>query len=161
MLLRLLLRLVVLRLAASADRGPDGGGDAGEDQPGEGEEEPGAGGVPGADVEAVTRADREGGAFQTIWIERAKGSVGASGNYTFIDLLPAIGRKNDYRLKEVNKDGTFIYSNIAEVDFSAKLELSLTPNPAHGSVTATLNNAIGPVPSQIIDPNGRSCSNGS
>jgi hypothetical protein len=93
--------------------------------------------------------------FQTIWIEPAKGTVGTPSNYIFYDLLPVIGQKNDYRLREVGTDGKFIDSKIVVVDFSGKLVIQLMPNPAHGSVTVTLNNAIGPVLLQVADLNGR------
>jgi hypothetical protein len=92
--------------------------------------------------------------FTTIGIEPVVGNIGALSNYTFYDLLPFLNKMNVYRVKEINKDGTFIYSKVVEVDF-AGLALHLTPNPAHGSVTVGLDNAIIPILLQVLDINGR------
>jgi hypothetical protein len=94
--------------------------------------------------------------FVTIWIENATGAVGASGDYVFYDLLPVIGKVNDYRIQETtNGGGKPVFSKVIPVDFSGKLTMQLTPNPAHGSVTVTLDNAIVPILLQILDLNGR------
>jgi Lamin Tail Domain/Bacterial Ig-like domain/Secretion system C-terminal sorting domain len=105
--------------------------------------------------EFVVERSKDGVNFVMIGAELVKGSIGTASDYIFYDLLPVIGKKNNYRLREVGKDGKFIYSKIVVVDFSGKLVIQILPNPAHGSVTITLANAIGPILLQILDLNGR------
>ncbi|MFT3979353.1 MAG: T9SS type A sorting domain-containing protein [Ferruginibacter sp.] len=50
-------------------------------------------------------------------------------NYNAADIHPAKGY-NYYRLKMIDLDGSFTYSNIAKVYFDDRLGLSIWPNPA-------------------------------
>ena len=50
-------------------------------------------------------------------------------NYTALDVNPVKGY-NYYRLKMIDIDGSFTYSNIVKVNFGDKLSLSIWPNPA-------------------------------
>ncbi|MDQ6845567.1 MAG: LamG domain-containing protein [Bacteroidota bacterium] len=65
------------------------------------------------------------------------GSVNAlnniTNNYSLIDNVPAKGF-NYYRLKQINADGNFTYSKIIRIDFSKKLSIVISPNPAHNFV---------------------------
>lgn len=55
--------------------------------------------------------------------------------YTFNDLLPQYGN-NYYRLKMVDKDGSFSYSKIKSVEIASEAKLSIGPNPSSdGRVT--------------------------
>ncbi|MPR35171.1 T9SS type A sorting domain-containing protein [Salmonirosea aquatica] len=62
------------------------------------------------------------------------GSVAARGNskntqwYTFTDANPADG-SNLYRLRMVDRDGTFDYTRARSLEFDIKLETALYPNP--------------------------------
>jgi len=64
----------------------------------------------------------------------SKGSVAAAGNtnsitnYSFKDIDPMNGI-NYYRLKQVDKDGSFIYSRTVSVSFDASKNLIVFPNP--------------------------------
>jgi hypothetical protein len=93
------------------------------------------------------------------------GQVAAAGNsinnrfYNFLDAKPITGR-NFYRLKMVDKDATFKYSNIVTIDNRGSLTItSVQPNPAprggnsllnitggeRGIVNITISNAAGQV----------------
>ncbi|MDP4253914.1 MAG: Ig-like domain-containing protein [Bacteroidota bacterium] len=102
----------------------------------------------------IIERSTDGTSFSTIGVVAFKGDSGAVSNYTFYDLLPFLNQMNFYRLKEFGKDGTIISSNVVEIDFG-KLSITLTPNPAHGSVNVLIQNAIGPVLLQVLDLNGR------
>ena len=84
---------------------------------------------------------REGALEQFNW--QPIGFVNGNGtsteiiNYTFTDLNPLEG-KSFYRLKQIDFDGTFEYSNIIEVDFSLPIGFSLEqnyPNPFNPTTT--------------------------
>jgi hypothetical protein len=65
---------------------------------------------------------------------RKIGKVAAKGNsndkqwYSFIDVNPADG-SNLYRLRMVDRDGTFDYSRIRSLEFDIDIETVLYPNP--------------------------------
>src|SRR5699024_9561217 len=55
-------------------------------------------------------------------------------NYSFIDYSPVNG-ENFYRLKQVDVDGRFQYSQIRMVNFAGKSAIQIHPNPVHKAVT--------------------------
>ncbi|MDD3559724.1 MAG: T9SS type A sorting domain-containing protein [Melioribacteraceae bacterium] len=58
-------------------------------------------------------------------------------NYNFIDELPGVGKVN-YRLKQIDFDGTFTYSNLVEVEVTAPQKFVLEqnyPNPFNPTTT--------------------------
>jgi|GEM_PF-4679958 len=61
-------------------------------------------------------------------------------NYTYTHNSPLVGI-NYYRLKQVDHDGKFEYSDIVSVVFGIKEELSIHPNPATNDITITSNHA--------------------
>ena len=70
----------------------------------------------------------------------AIGKVGAAGNssarldYSLVDHFPAVGA-NYYRLKMVDRDASFEYSNIIVIDVVEAFEITnLIPNPTNGEV---------------------------
>ena len=75
------------------------------------------------------------------------GSVAAAGNsaslldYSFTDNNPYTGT-SWYRLKSVDLDGHFTWSNVAHVELGGPTTISLYPNPASGSVTLSVPSAI-------------------
>jgi hypothetical protein len=56
-------------------------------------------------------------------------------DYEALDETPALN-SNYYRLKQVDFDGNFVYSDTRYVNFSAK-QMGAFPNPANGQVTIT------------------------
>ena len=76
--------------------------------------------------------------FTTIGIVTGHGNVGITQQYTFTDKQPAAGI-NYYRLKQVDEDGRFLFSNILNINFpSGKLLYSLYPNPSSDMVHITI-----------------------
>lgn len=77
------------------------------------------------------------GVFQDLTSVAATTNNSNTQNYQALDPSPVTGT-NDYRLKEVDVDGQFQYSNIVRVTFGAAAateKLSLFPNPASNSIT--------------------------
>ncbi len=70
-------------------------------------------------------------AWEKIGFVNGNGTSTEINNYSFTDLNPLKG-KSFYRLKQIDFDGSFEYSNIIEVDFSLPIEFLLEqnfPNP--------------------------------
>lgn len=84
----------------------------------------------GFDVErCALSAERQ--AWETIGFVKGNGTSTEVHNYSFADQNPFVG-KSYYRLKQIDFDGTYTYSNIAEVDFVLPVQFSLEqnyPNP--------------------------------
>jgi hypothetical protein len=74
--------------------------------------------------------------------------------YDFTDIHPLHGI-NFYRLKMVDRDGTFAYSRIAKVDHGADSELHVFPNPVAERLFLTGTQAQNVRTADLVDPNGR------
>lgn len=89
--------------------------------------------------------------FTAIGTVAAKAAV-AQTNYTINDNQPYTG-VNYYRLKSIDKDGQFTYSNIVKVDFNKKYTITILPNPAHDYIF--INGAGSFTQIQVIDVTGK------
>jgi SdrD B-like domain/Secretion system C-terminal sorting domain len=71
------------------------------------------------------------------------GTVAAAGrnSYQFVHTAPVSGF-NYYRIKSVDKDGKFEYSEIRRVNFGRAGAISIYPNPAKNDVNITVTGAI-------------------
>jgi hypothetical protein len=79
------------------------------------------------------------------------------GNYRFNDKRPLQGI-NYYRVRSVDIDGAYTYSNIATVNIkeAANIISCLYPNPGNGNITLQLQGAVdGNVFMQVLDQYGR------
>lgn len=93
---------------------------------------------------------------------RKIGSVSANGNssilvnYSFDDLTPVNGL-NYYRLKQIDKDGNFIYSDVRIVNYGSTANgLNVYPNPAYYQILLNVNSDINtPVFITIFDIQGK------
>jgi hypothetical protein len=87
----------------------------------------------------------------------AKGKGVLPNTYSIIDALPSDGT-NYYRLKMINLDGSFAYSNVIKINTDEVItELKLYPNPVHdilnidfattnsGNITLKISDASGNV----------------
>jgi len=77
------------------------------------------------------------GEFEKIGYVPGHGTTTETQSYTFIDKNLSAGEYN-YRLKQVDYDGTAEYSNVVEVEVTQPLEYSLSqnyPNPFNPSTT--------------------------
>ncbi|MBX7243121.1 MAG: HYR domain-containing protein [Bacteroidia bacterium] len=70
----------------------------------------------------------DGSIYESIGSVDAKGSPNATHDYTFNDEFPAIGN-NTYRLKAVDTDGSFHYSNTVTLRYDPDTYFSVYPNP--------------------------------
>ncbi len=94
--------------------------------------------------------------FRVIGEVLGKGTTYEPNNYKFLDLTPAIGI-NYYRLKQIDHDGQYEYSNVVSIEFSGvKRQTQVFPylvfQLLHVRVPETITEA-GTI--RIIDANGR------
>jgi hypothetical protein len=68
-----------------------------------------------------------GGSFKNIGVVAAFSN---RNDYEFYHPSPSIDKANQYRLKQIDKDGKFTYSPVRLVKFSGKNIFTLSPNPA-------------------------------
>lgn len=83
---------------------------------------------------------------------QGKGNSLAVSNYAFIDRNP--GPVNYYRLKQVDFNSEFKYSDIRKVDFNAPLtdDIKVYPNPSKGTFEISVNEESDYV---VMDMNGK------
>jgi hypothetical protein len=63
-------------------------------------------------------------------------SVGAANtnSYELTDANPSLDKSNLYRIKQIDKDGKFTYTDVRMVKFGATNIITVTPNPAVGFI---------------------------
>jgi len=83
--------------------------------------------------------------FSTTTNKNAKGSGNTSTAYSCIDDLTNVallGSTIYYRLKMVDKDGSFEYSPVKSISFSQQNRYTISPNPAKNIVNITGRNIV-------------------
>lgn len=81
----------------------------------------------------LERAASTNGNFTPIATVDAKEASANGNQYSFVDVHPNAGG-NFYRLKLVEPDGSFTYSNVVNVNFKKGLGLTVYPNPASSHI---------------------------
>jgi hypothetical protein len=81
-----------------------------------------------------------GRSFVTVGAVNAAGNNAGESNYTYTsynisNLAPSVY----YRLKMIDADGKYTYSNIVTLQFKASMSVSFYPNPAIDNATLTMN----------------------
>ncbi|MEO6730926.1 MAG: esterase-like activity of phytase family protein [Ferruginibacter sp.] len=96
----------------------------------------------------------DGNAFHKIALESAVGS--GNNSYKVIDEKPQQGN-NYYRLKMIDKDGQFIYSNILliKVALNAGAGIVLYPNPAKSQLALSTSGFTGKINISIYNQHGQ------
>ncbi|MEO0625337.1 MAG: LamG-like jellyroll fold domain-containing protein [Bacteroidota bacterium] len=100
----------------------------------------------------IERLQGPNGIFEPIGFVPGRGNTNEARDYTFRDVSPLLGR-NTYRLKQIDFDGSFDYSDIQTLFWREETQAVLFPNPAvdwlfgQGIETGT--------PWTIVDANGR------
>lgn len=79
----------------------------------------------------------DGVTFEKIGSVKAAGNSVSTINYNFVDASPAVG-VNYYRIKRMDKDGKFTYSEVRSLTFDVKGKVSITPNPATDKIVVTI-----------------------
>jgi hypothetical protein len=65
-------------------------------------------------------------------------STGNISDYQYTDMNPSLTKTNFYRVKEVDKDGKYIYSPVRFIKFDVSV-FTITPNPATTYITVNAN----------------------
>lgn len=84
----------------------------------------------------IIQRSNDGIKFTDLGFVKAIGSV--SNNYQFKDLSPVNGT-NYYRLKSIDKDGSYTYGKIISVNILSKEGFTIVPNPAVSNTTLRFN----------------------
>jgi len=97
--------------------------------------------------------------YQSIGSVQAAGNSTQTLNYSFVDAQP-LSKTNFYRLKMIDRDGAFSYSNVVVINNSlSTITLSLFPNPASDWLQVQLPVVrSGTVQISIIDNSGKQVS---
>ncbi len=77
------------------------------------------------------------GSWEVLAFVNGKGTTSEISNYSYNDVLTVSG-KYYYRLKQIDYDGTYTYSNVVEVNFGTPSTFNLSqnyPNPFNPSTT--------------------------
>ena len=108
----------------------------------------------------VIERSRNGSLFEFIG-NRVAASTNGIHSYSFTDVQPLQGT-NFYRLKQVDRDGRFTYSNIIRLSFDdSGKPLLVYPNPADGYVNLDFTGKKETVTIQLYDAAGRLVKSGS
>jgi hypothetical protein len=92
--------------------------------------------------------------FEKIGQVRATGTTRELSVYEFNDSLPKPGL-NYYRLKQLDRDGTFAYSKTIAVTWDGSNTLTLYPNPASEQIELKLPQSSGVREIVILDSSGK------
>ena len=99
----------------------------------------------------VVEHSADGKNFATIGEIAGDGTSYEIKNYDFIHTAPSIG-VNYYRIKQIDVNGKYSYSDIASIRYDGNGETKIYPNPAASEVTIT---TTGSAFLQIIDVQGK------
>jgi uncharacterized delta-60 repeat protein len=94
-----------------------------------------------------------GTAFKEIGLVKSKGNSSQLQQYSFTDISP-LSNENYYRLKQVDADGHFTYSNIVFVGFDVARQFQLYPNPVNDILIIKGLNSSDKSTISIIDVSG-------
>lgn len=94
-----------------------------------------------------------GNAFNSIGFVKAK-NVASISDYFFVDGN-AVDGTSFYRLKQIDNDGRFTYSNIVKIESKTSLRLSVFPNPSSSTITITHSKSSGDGFVKITNVEGR------
>lgn len=97
----------------------------------------------------------DGRTFSSIGTVAAAGNSIRVSDYTLRDISPFNGL-NYYRLKQVDKDGKFIYSATVTVNFNSGIVISCYPNPVRSIMYIRFNSVdLAAYSYQLFDMGGR------
>jgi len=102
----------------------------------------------------IMAANRLVGNFEPIGTVPSHGNSSALNRYHFTDHEPADGT-NCYRLRSLDLDGSFEYSNVACVRFDQPGTMRVFPNPSRGSLEIVIDQPNEPVTVVLNDITGR------
>lgn len=96
------------------------------------------------------------GSFENVGIVSAAGFSSIVKSYTFSDKSNDSHSVSFYRIKMIDKDGSFTYTDAKSVkEAIVKAGMILFPNPCHGTAKVTVSNSNEPMDIQVTDVSGR------
>ncbi|PTX18795.1 putative secreted protein (Por secretion system target) [Pontibacter mucosus] len=101
----------------------------------------------------VVERSHDGKLFEGIGMVAGKGTTIVTTNYTYLDLVPLPGTSY-YRLKQVDEDETYTYSNIAAVTRSVTQEVAVFPTITSHKLEISSGSGVRQV--MVVDAMGRS-----
>jgi hypothetical protein len=108
---------------------------------------------------AVERS-HDGRAWSELSFVKATAANGSGSTYSHVDFAPLQGT-NYYRLRQVDFDGKFSFSQIRQVNFNGKVEVvAVYPNPARQQLQVVANEFTGKGNYTIMDMQGRQVQSG-
>ena len=102
-------------------------------------------------IERKTTQSRE---WETIGQELGKGNSEITVDYAFIDKRPANGI-NYYRLKQIDFDGQFEYSEMVSAEIRTTISIDIFPNPTASELTIVAPNDFTQGEIRLFDAMGR------
>jgi hypothetical protein len=99
----------------------------------------------------IIEHSKDGKNFSPIGEIAGDGTSNETKHYEYIHPSPSIGM-NYYRIKQVDYDGKYSYSDIASLRYDGNGETSIYPNPATSEVNISTTE---PTSMQIMDVYGR------
>jgi hypothetical protein len=98
----------------------------------------------------------ENNSFQKIGSIDAAGTSNSLKTYTFSDKSNISKGISFYRIKMIDKDGVFTYTETKTVKGSgANFDFAIFPNPSNGNANVTINGLNEPTEVQLLDVSGR------
>ena len=92
----------------------------------------------------------DGTKYTEIGSERAMNS---SGSYEFVHATPLLNGTNYYRIKQVDNDARFTYSQVRIITFESKNVITISPNPASNFINVYSKQSG--ITANLLDVNGR------
>jgi hypothetical protein len=103
----------------------------------------------------VVQRSLNGNMFDSIGMVAATGRDNTTTKYSLRDKKPNNGI-NYYRVKQVDRDGRFVYSAIATINFVSNLSITCYPNPTSTSLNIRIGTSyVKGYSYRLIDMNGR------
>lgn len=96
----------------------------------------------------------DGSSFTTIGVVAAQGNTSTETAYRFTDYTPGSGT-HFYRLKMVDENATYKYSQVLQFSLEAPLDVRVIGNPFSNHIRLTLPEHSGPVSLRLLDATGK------
>lgn len=101
----------------------------------------------------VVERTSNGSTFSQIGYVTAKGS--GYNSYGFTDATPTEANTIYYRLKMIDRDGSYSYSKVVSVNFSDNQSFSIIPNPARDFATLSFSKSLDKATIAVYDITGK------